>query len=87
MTTDDVDRIVHEFIIKNNAYPTGIGFLGFPKSVCTSVNEGNIILYNIVACHGIPSLRPLENGDTVNIDVSIYLDGVHGDSSLMVSFG
>jgi methionyl aminopeptidase len=79
MTTNDVDRIVHDFIISHDAYPTPIGFMGFPKSVCTSVNE--------VVCHGIPSLRPLENGDYLNIDVTLYKEGVHGDSSIMVKIG
>jgi len=51
MTTDDVDKIVHDFIIANNAYPSPIGFMNFPKSVCTSVNE--------ITCHGIPNLMPL----------------------------
>lgn len=51
--------------------------MGFPKSVCTSVNE--------VCCHGIPNLRPLESGDSLNIDVTIYYDGVHGDTSVMAS--
>ena len=79
MTTNDVDRIVHDFIISHDAYPTPIGFMGFPKSVCTSVNE--------VVCHGIPNLRPLENGDYLNIDCTLYKDGVHGDSSVMVKIG
>lgn len=47
MTTDDIDKIVHEFIIKNDAYPTPIGFMGFPKSVCTTVNEGSLIYFNL----------------------------------------
>ncbi|CAD8155048.1 unnamed protein product [Paramecium octaurelia] len=75
MTTDDLDKIVHEFIISQNAYPSPIGFKGFPKSVCTSVNE--------VCCHGIPNLRPLDFGDSLNIDVTIFYDGVHGDTSVM----
>ena len=58
--------------------------MGFPKSVCTSVNESIILNQIIVVCHGIPNMRPLENGDSVNIDVTLYLDGVHGDSSVMV---
>lgn len=75
MTTDELDKIVHDYIISQNAYPSPIGFMGFPKSVCTSVNE--------VCCHGIPNLRPLEIGDSLNIDVTIYYDGVHGDTSVM----
>jgi len=53
--------------------------MGFPKSVCTSVNE--------VCCHGIPNQRPLENGDSLNIDVTCYIDGVHGDTSVMAQVG
>jgi methionyl aminopeptidase len=89
MTTDDIDKIVHDFIISNNAYPTPIGFMDFPKSVCTSVNEGKDIIFMnfLVCCHGIPNLRPLEAGDYLNIDVTLYLDGVHGDSSVMVKIG
>ncbi len=79
ITTDELDAILHEFIIKNNAYPTPIGFMGFPKSVCTSVNE--------VVCHGIPNNRPLMEGDFINLDVTLYIDGVHGDNSLMVEVG
>lgn len=79
MTTDDIDKIVHQSIISQGAYPSPIGFMGFPKSVCTSVNE--------VVCHGIPNLRPLENGDSLNIDVTCYVDGVHGDTSVMACVG
>ena len=75
MTTDDIDKKVHEFIISHNAYPTALGFMHFPKSLCTSVNE--------VCCHGIPNTRPLENGDSINLDVTLYIDGVHGDTSVM----
>ncbi|CAD8142872.1 unnamed protein product [Paramecium pentaurelia] len=75
MTTDELDKIVHDYIISQNAYPSPIGFMGFPKSVCTSVNE--------VCCHGIPNLRPLQEGDSLNIDVTIFYDGVHGDTSVM----
>lgn len=77
MTTDELDKIVHDYIISQNAYPSPIGFMGFPKSVCTSVNE--------VCCHGIPNLRPLEEGDSLNIDVTIFYDGVHGDTSVMAT--
>ena len=71
VTTDEIDRIVHECTIENDAYPSPLNYYGFPKSVWTSVNE--------VICHGIPDLRPLENGDIVNIDVSVFKDGYHGD--------
>lgn len=63
MTTDDIDRLVHEKIIANNAYPSPLHYSGFPKSVCTSVNN--------VACHGIPDDRPLEDGDIINIDITV----------------
>ena len=79
MTTDDIDKFVHDFIIAQGAYPTPIGFMGFPKSVCTSVNE--------VLVHGIPDERVLEDGDSLNIDSTAYLDGYHGDSNLMIEIG
>ncbi|TNN77017.1 Methionine aminopeptidase 1D, mitochondrial [Liparis tanakae] len=73
MTTDDIDLIVHQETIKHNAYPSPLRYGGFPKSVCTSVNN--------VVCHGIPDSRPLEDGDIINVDVTVYLDGYHGDTS------
>ncbi|EGR28288.1 methionyl aminopeptidase, putative [Ichthyophthirius multifiliis] len=79
ITTDDIDKICHEFIIKNGAYPTCLGFNNYPKTICTSVNE--------VLCHGIPDQRPLENGDYLNLDISLYLNGVHGDTSIMIQIG
>ncbi len=72
VTTDDLDRVVHEFLIDHGAYPSTLGYRGFPKSCCTSVNE--------VICHGIPDSRPLEDGDIVKIDVTAYIHGVHGDT-------
>jgi methionyl aminopeptidase len=72
VTTDDLDRVVHEFLIDHGAYPSTLGYRGFPKSCCTSVNE--------VICHGIPDARPLEEGDIVKIDVTAYIGGVHGDT-------
>jgi methionyl aminopeptidase len=72
VTTDELDRVVHDFLIDSGAYPSTLGYRGFPKSCCTSVNE--------VICHGIPDSRPLENGDLVKIDVTAYLGGVHGDT-------
>jgi methionyl aminopeptidase len=72
VTTDALDAIVHEYLCDNGAYPATLGYRGFPKSCCTSVNE--------VICHGIPDLRPLDDGDIVKIDVTAYLDGVHGDT-------
>ena len=73
VTTDELDRIGHEFLCDHGAYPSTLGYKGFPKSLCTSVNE--------VVCHGIPDARVLEGGDIVNIDVTAYLDGVHGDTN------
>ncbi|XP_021274989.1 methionine aminopeptidase 1D, chloroplastic/mitochondrial isoform X2 [Herrania umbratica] len=73
ITTDEIDQAVHQMIIDNGAYPSPLGYGGFPKSVCTSVNE--------CICHGIPDSRPLEDGDIINIDVTVYLNGCHGDTS------
>jgi len=79
VTTDYLDSIVHDACIAEGGYPSPLNYNGFPKSVCTSVNE--------VICHGIPDDRPLENGDIVNIDVTIFLNGLHGDCSETVSVG
>jgi methionyl aminopeptidase len=73
VTTDELDRIGHEFLCDHGAYPSTLGYKGFPKSLCSSVNE--------VICHGIPDDRPIEDGDLVNIDITAYLDGVHGDTN------
>uniref|UniRef100_A0A8C3KLB9 Methionine aminopeptidase n=1 Tax=Calidris pygmaea TaxID=425635 RepID=A0A8C3KLB9_9CHAR len=73
MTTEEIDSIVHHEIIRQNAYPSPLGYGGFPKSVCTSVNN--------VVCHGIPDSRPLQDGDIINIDVTVYYNGYHGDTS------
>ncbi|KAG8072491.1 hypothetical protein GUJ93_ZPchr0006g46016 [Zizania palustris] len=73
ITTDEIDKAVHQMIVENGAYPSPLGYCGFPKSVCTSVNE--------CICHGIPDSRPLEDGDIINIDVTVYLNGYHGDTS------
>ncbi|MGC3952897.1 MAG: type I methionyl aminopeptidase [Propionicimonas sp.] len=72
VTTDAIDAAIHEFLLDHHAYPSTLGYRGFPKSCCTSVNE--------VICHGIPDLRPLEDGDLVKIDVTAFVDGVHGDN-------
>ena len=72
VTTDELDRIGHEFILDHGAYPSPLGYRKFPKSLCTSVNE--------VICHGIPDDRPLQDGDIVNIDVTAFIGGVHGDT-------
>ncbi|KAL5529160.1 hypothetical protein ACEPAG_5134 [Sanghuangporus baumii] len=71
ITTDEIDAIVHQATIERDAYPSDLNYRRFPKSVCTSVNE--------VICHGIPDRRPLLDGDIINIDVSLYYDGFHGD--------
>ncbi|MHA6667989.1 type I methionyl aminopeptidase [Homoserinimonas sp. A447] len=73
MTTDELDAIAHGFLLANNAYPSTLGYRGFPKSICSSVNE--------VICHGIPDDTVLEDGDIVNIDITAYKNGVHGDSN------
>ena len=73
VTTDELDRIAHEFMLDHGAYPSTLGYRHFPKSICTSVNE--------VICHGIPDDRPLEDGDIVNIDITAFIGGVHGDTN------
>jgi methionyl aminopeptidase len=73
ITTDELDDICHQTCIARGAYPSPLNYRGFPKSVCTSVNE--------VICHGIPDDRPLADGDIVNLDVTVYLGGVHGDTN------
>jgi methionyl aminopeptidase len=73
MTTDEVDVYVHDLCIERDSYPSPLNYSGYPKSVCTSVNE--------VICHGIPDSRPLADGDIVNLDVTLYHQGVHGDSN------
>ncbi|HEY4419365.1 MAG TPA: M24 family metallopeptidase, partial [Pseudonocardia sp.] len=73
VTTDEVDRVVHEYLIDHGAYPSTLGYKGFPKSCCTSLNE--------VICHGIPDSTVIEDGDIVNIDVTAYIGGVHGDTN------
>ncbi|MGH3343571.1 MAG: type I methionyl aminopeptidase [Carbonactinosporaceae bacterium] len=70
--TDELDRVGHEFLCDHGAYPSTLGYRGFPKSLCTSINE--------VICHGIPDSTVLREGDIVNVDITAYLDGVHGDT-------
>lgn len=79
VTTDELDRIGHDFIISRDAYPSCLGYMGFPKSLCTSINE--------VICHGIPDDRPLKDGDIINVDITAYYDGVHGDTCAMFEVG
>jgi methionyl aminopeptidase len=73
VTTDEIDQYVHDLCIERGAYPSPLNYNHFPKSVCTSVNE--------VICHGIPDDRALQDGDIVNLDVTTYLNGVHGDTN------
>jgi methionyl aminopeptidase len=79
VTTDDIDRVVHEFLCDHGAYPSTLGYKGFPKSCCTSLNE--------VVCHGIPDSTVIEDGDIINVDVTAYLDGVHGDTDATFCVG
>jgi methionyl aminopeptidase len=79
VTTDEIDRIVHEFVCDHGAYPSTLGYKGFPKSCCTSLNE--------VICHGIPDSTVLVDGDIVNVDVTAYIHGVHGDTDATFCVG
>jgi methionyl aminopeptidase len=79
VTTDQLDRLAHEFVLDHGAYPSTLGYRGYPKSVCTSVNE--------VICHGIPDDTVLEDGDIVNIDITAYLNGFHGDLNHTLEVG
>ncbi|HEV8221645.1 MAG TPA: type I methionyl aminopeptidase [Streptosporangiaceae bacterium] len=73
VTTDELDRVGHEFLISHGAYPSTLGYRGYPKSLCTSLNE--------VICHGIPDDTVIENGDIVNVDITAFIGGVHGDTN------
>ena len=73
VTTDEIDAIVHDVLVEHGAYPSTLDYLGYPKSCCTSLNE--------VICHGIPDSTVMEEGDILNVDVTAYLDGVHGDTN------
>jgi methionyl aminopeptidase len=79
VTTDALDEICHRVTTEFGAYPSPLNYHGYPKSICTSVNE--------VICHGIPDSRPLADGDIVNLDVTVYLDGVHGDTNATFGVG
>lgn len=72
-TTDQIDKIAHEFLLDHNAYPSCLGYRGFPKSICTSVNE--------VICHGIPDSTVLQDGDIINLDITAYIGDMHGDTN------
>ncbi len=73
VTTDELDRVGHEFLIDHGAYPSTLGYRGYPKSLCTSLNE--------VICHGIPDDTVVADGDIVNIDITAFIGGVHGDTN------
>ena len=79
VTTDELDRLCHDFITKAGAVPAPLNYRGYPRSICTSVNH--------VVCHGIPGDRVLRDGDILNIDVTVILDGWHGDTSRMYLVG
>ena len=73
VTTDQLDRVGHEFLLDHNAYPSTLGYRGFPKSLCSSLNE--------VICHGIPDSTVVQDGDILNIDITAFIGGVHGDTN------
>jgi methionyl aminopeptidase len=79
VTTDELDRIGHEFVVSQGAYPSTLGYRGFPKSLCSSINE--------VICHGIPDDTVLKDGDIINIDITAFKDGFHGDSNVTFMVG
>jgi methionyl aminopeptidase len=80
VSTDDLDRLCHDYIVdRQQAIPANVGYNGFPKTICTSVNH--------VVCHGIPNDKKLKNGDIINIDVTVIKDGFHGDTSKMYFVG
>ena len=73
VTTDELDRIGHDFLCDHGAYPSTLGYRGYPKSLCTSINE--------VICHGIPDSTRLNDGDIINVDITAFIGGVHGDTN------
>lgn len=79
VTTDALDAIAHEATLALGGYPSPLNYRGFPKSICTSVNE--------VICHGIPDSRPLQEGDIVNLDITVFLEGMHGDTNATYCVG
>lgn len=89
ITTDEIDARVHDEILKHGAYPSPLNYNNFPKSCCTSINEVDFLPLSQsvrshprqVLCHGIPDSRPLQSGDIMNIDITVYLKGFHGDCS------
>ena len=79
VTTDHIDEVVHDVLVQNGAYPSTLGYLGFEKSCCTSLNE--------VICHGIPDSTVMQAGDILNVDVTAFLHGVHGDTNATFAVG
>ena len=79
VSTQELDTICHDFILQHGAIPAPLGYRGYPKSICTSINH--------VVCHGIPGAKKLQDGDIINIDVTVILDGWHGDTSRMFCIG
>ncbi len=79
VSTDEIDRVGHEFLLDHGAYPSTLGYRGFPKSLCASVNE--------VICHGIPDDRRLQEGDICKVDITAYIHGVHGDNCATFGVG
>ena len=79
VSTREIDKLCHDFIVSHGAIPSPLNYKGYPKSICTSVNE--------VVCHGIPGDYELRDGDIINVDVSTYLEGFHGDTSKTYGIG
>lgn len=79
VTTDELDQIGHDFLCDHGAYPSTLGYRGYPKSLCSSLNE--------VICHGIPDSTQIQDGDIVNIDITAFVDGVHGDTNATYCVG
>ncbi len=79
ITTNEIDQIVYDFTLSHGAKPAPLGYNGFPKSVCTSVNH--------IVCHGVPDQTVLKDGDIINVDVTALLDGCHGDCSATYAVG
>lgn len=79
VTTEELDKLCNDFILQNNAIPAPLGYRGYPKSICTSVNH--------VVCHGIPGQKKLKDGDILNLDVTVIVDGWYGDTSRMFALG
>ena len=79
VTTDELDKVGHEFLLDHQAYPSTLGYRGFPKSLCSSLNE--------VICHGIPDSTVVQDGDILNIDITAYINGVHGDTNFTFLVG